>query len=156
VAGALAETFQATELSAVVRWTSWGNSSEMALVSFAHWEFLFAIAAVLGLYVMHALSRIDEGREVSERQVVQEFALEAWRSINSLSSVGGALGSLFPFERLSERRASRAATAEPAQAVKSTAVASPGACVLRSACCTRSGVQAGESICTNDAARRRW
>jgi hypothetical protein len=100
----LAETFQATELSAVVRWTSWGNSSEMALVSFAHWEFLFAIAAVLGLYVMHALSRIDEGREVSERQVVQEFALEAWRSINSLSSVGGALGSLFPFERLSERR----------------------------------------------------
>jgi MFS family permease len=104
VAGALAETFQATELSAVVRWTSWGNSSEMALVSFAHWEFLFAIAAVLGLYVMHALSRIDEGREVSERQVVQEFALEAWRSINSLSSVGGALGSLFPFERLSERR----------------------------------------------------
>jgi MFS family permease len=103
-AGALAETFQATELSAVVRWTSWGNSSEMALVSFAHWEFIFALAAVLGFYVMHALSRIDEGREVSERLVVQEFALEAWRALNSLSSVGGALGNLFPFERLSERR----------------------------------------------------
>jgi MFS family permease len=104
VAGALAEAFQATELSAVVRWTSWGNSSEISLVSFAHWEFLFALAALLGLYVIHALSRIDEGGEVSERQVVQEFALEAWRSLNNLSTVAGALGNLFPFERLSERR----------------------------------------------------
>ncbi|AEG93725.1 Candidate transporter [Ramlibacter tataouinensis TTB310] len=103
-AGALAGAFQAAELSAVVRWAtplSWG---EMAVVSFAHWEFLFAISALFGLYVMHALSRIDEGSEVSERQVVQEFALEAWRSLNSLSSVAGALGSLFPFERLTERR----------------------------------------------------
>ena len=103
-AGALAQAFQASELSAVVRWTTPGTASEIAIFSFAHWEFLFAISAALGLYVMHALSRINEGREVSERQVVQQFAVEAWRSFNHLSSVGGALGNLFPFERLSERR----------------------------------------------------
>ncbi|HZY16944.1 MAG TPA: MFS transporter [Ramlibacter sp.] len=102
LAGTLAQAFQASELSAVVRWSSPTNSSEMAIFSFAHWEFLFAISAVVGLYVMHALSRIDEGREVSERQVMQQFAFEALRSINSVSST--ALGALFPFERLTERR----------------------------------------------------
>jgi MFS family permease len=103
-AGALAQAFQASELSAIVRWASPYRSDEFAVVSFAHWEFLFALSAAAGLYVMHALSRIDEGREVSERVVVQEFALEALRSLNSLSSVGGALGGLFPFERFGERR----------------------------------------------------
>ncbi len=102
VAGVLAQWFQARELAAVVRWITPGGMGEVSIFSFAHWEFLFAISAALGLYVMHALSRIDEGREVSERHVVQEFALEAWRSINTLSST--ALGVLFPFERLSERR----------------------------------------------------
>lgn len=103
-AGALAGAFQARELSAVVRWAAPGALKEVALVSFAHWEFLFALSALAGLYVMHALSRIDEGRDISERLVMQEFALEAWRSVNTLSSIGGALGSLFPFERLTERR----------------------------------------------------
>lgn len=103
-AGALAEAFQAIKLSAVVRWAISGQSGEMAVASFAHWEFLFAISAMLGLYVMHALSQISEGNEVSERLVIQEFALEAWRSLNNLSSIGGTVGGLFSFERLSERR----------------------------------------------------
>lgn len=103
-AGTLAQAFKTAELSAVVRWTLPGSAGEKALVSFAHWEFLFAISALLGLYVMHALSRIKEGEEVSERLVVQEFALEAWRSLANVSSIGGTLGNLFPFERLSERR----------------------------------------------------
>ncbi len=102
VAGALAEVFQATQLSAVVRFSSPNASREMAIVSFAHWEFLFALAALVGLYVLHALSRVREGHEVSERQVMQQFGLEAWRSLNNLSST--ALGTLFPFDRLSERR----------------------------------------------------
>jgi MFS family permease len=103
-AGVLAQAFQASELSAVVRWASQTRSGEFEVARFAHWEFLFALSAMLGLYVMHALSRVREGAEVSERQVIQEFGLEAWRSLNALSSVGGAIGSLFPFERLSERR----------------------------------------------------
>jgi MFS family permease len=104
LAGWLSGLFKAAELSAVVRWAAPGVAGEVALVSFAHWEFVFALSALLGLYVMHALSRIDEGREVSERQVVQAFALEAWQSLNSLSSLAGSLGSLFPFDRLAERR----------------------------------------------------
>ncbi|WBY00365.1 MFS transporter [Ramlibacter tataouinensis] len=102
LAGALAQAFQTSELSAVVRWQSPGHWKEMAIFSFAHWEFLFAISALLGLYVIHALYRIEEGREVSERQVVQAFVFEARRSLNSLSSA--AFEGLFPFERLNERR----------------------------------------------------
>lgn len=103
-AGSLAQALQASELSVLVRWTSPGARGEVSVLAFAHWEFLFALSALLGLYVMHALSRIEEGREVSERVVVQEFALEALRGLNQLSSIGGALGNLFTFERLTERR----------------------------------------------------
>lgn len=103
-AGALANYFEVRQLTAVIRWVAPGVQHETVLIRFTHWGFVFAISALLGLYVMHALSRIDEGEEVSERQVVQAFALEAWRTVNALSSVAGALGSLFPFERATERR----------------------------------------------------
>lgn len=104
LAGGLAQAVRTSELSAVVRWASPTRVDEFAVLSFAHWELLFALSALLGLYVMHALSRVREGSEVSERRVIQEFGLEALRMIGGLSSIAGALGGLFPFERLSERR----------------------------------------------------
>jgi hypothetical protein len=54
--------------------------------------------------VLHALSRIVEGAEVSQRAVIQHFALEAVRTFNGISSVAGPLGNLFSFGRLIERR----------------------------------------------------
>ena len=104
--GALAQWFSERKLSLVVRWVSPNNVNEVSALSFAHWEFLFAISALLGLYVLHAVSRIREGDEVSERLVIREIGLEALRTVNQLSSVGGVLGSLFPFGRLWERRRS--------------------------------------------------
>ena len=102
--GAVAEWFSTRELSVLVRWVSPARIGEVSVFDFAHWEFLFAISAMLGLYVMHALSRIGEGDEISERRVVQQFGLETLRSVNQLSSVGGMLGTLFSFGRLLERR----------------------------------------------------
>lgn len=104
VAGTLAHAAQSRELSAVIRWSAGPERGELRVLELAHWDFLFLLSAGLGLYVLHALSRIEEGRQVSERQVVQEFLLEAWRAVGGLSSIGGALGSLFPFERARERR----------------------------------------------------
>jgi MFS family permease len=104
VAGALASFFEARQLSGVIRWFAPGGSRETTLFEFTHWGFVFGLSALLGLYVMHALSRVDEGDEHSERDVVQAFALETLRTVNSLSSVAGSLGSLFPFERATERR----------------------------------------------------
>lgn len=104
--GALAQWFSTRELSLLLRWMSSARTSEVTVMAFAHWEFLFALSACLGLYVMHALSRIDEGTEISEHVVIQELALEALRTVNHLSSVGGVLGGVFSFERMSN--ASRA------------------------------------------------
>ncbi|HEY9022871.1 MAG TPA: hypothetical protein VIP05_01135, partial [Burkholderiaceae bacterium] len=104
VAGAVGEWLQSSQLALVLRWVSNTTTHELSVVRFEHYEFLFAIAGLMGLYVMHALSRVHEGEEVSERRVVQELLLEARQSVDQLSSLGSLLGSVFPFERLNERR----------------------------------------------------
>jgi MFS family permease len=102
--GALAQWLNSSQLSLVIRWSSVARVGELAVIEIARWQFLFAISFVLGFYVLHALSRIDEGEEFSERLVVQQFGLEALRTVNQLSSIGGLLGSFFSFGRLTERR----------------------------------------------------
>jgi MFS family permease len=103
--GALAEWFSARELALVVQWHSPHRDSGFVALQFRHWEFLFAIAFALGMYVMHALSRVREGTDVSEREVVRTFVLEAGRMLELLSSIAAnSLGTLFPFGRLFDRR----------------------------------------------------
>ena len=102
--GALAHWFETVELSVLVRWALPGRVGEATVIEFARWQFLFVISMLLGMYVLHAVSRIKEGEEVSERVVMQQFALEALRTVNQISSVGGLLGNLFAFGRLIERR----------------------------------------------------
>jgi MFS family permease len=102
--GAVAEWLQASQFSLNVRWVSSAATREFSVLRFEHYEFLFALATLMGLYVIHALSRVREGPEVSERRVVQELLLEAQRTVDQLSSVGGLIGSVFSFDRLSERR----------------------------------------------------
>jgi len=104
VAGAVGEWLQSSQLALVLRWVSNTTTHELSVVRFEHYEFLFAIAGLLGVYVMHALSRVQEGEAVSERRVVQELLWEARQSVDQLSSLGSMLGSVFPFERLNERR----------------------------------------------------
>jgi MFS family permease len=104
VAGALASSLASSEFQVVMRWLSNSSTREISVLRFAHYEFLFVIAAGLGLYVMHALSRVREGDEVSERQVVQELVLEARQTVDQVSSIGGLLSGLFVFDRFSERR----------------------------------------------------
>jgi len=95
VGGALAGWFAARELALVVQWSSPSQSAGFVALQFRHWEFLFAIAFGLGMYVLHALSRVQEGHEISEREVIRSFALEAGRILEMLS---------FPLGRLFDRR----------------------------------------------------
>jgi MFS family permease len=104
VGGALAEWFSAYKLSFLVRWISPLQMSELTVLEFTHWEFLFGISAAFGFYVMHALSRVEEGPEISERAVMQEFGLEAMRTVNTISSIAGLLAIVSAFGRLLERR----------------------------------------------------
>ena len=104
LAGATAARLQASQFSLVLRWVSNSAAHELAVFHIGRLEFLFAIAAFLGLYVIHTASRIVEGREVSERRVVQELMLEASRTVEQISSIGGLLGGIFVFDRFTERR----------------------------------------------------
>jgi MFS family permease len=119
IGGALAHWFEAVQLSVIVRWAWPGQVGEAAVLEFARYQFLFVISAALGLYVLHRLSRIIEGEEISERVVMQQFALEAVRTVNQLSTIAGLLGNLVSFGRLIERRLypRRPATERDADAV---------------------------------------
>lgn len=104
IGGGIAEWLEASRLSLVVHWMSATRTGEIFVLNFAHWEFLFAISAVAGLYVMHRLAAIREGTEIVTREVMQALAVEAARSINPRSSVGGVISGLVSFGRLIERR----------------------------------------------------
>ena len=45
----------------LVRWAAPSGVSDVSVLSFAHWEFLFALSALAGFWVLHALSRLREG-----------------------------------------------------------------------------------------------
>ena len=104
VGGALAHALDAAGFSVVVRWAWSGKEGEALVMGFTRYQFLFLIAAALGLYVLHRLSAIREGEEISERVVIQQFALEAVRTVNQVSTIGGLLGNLFTFGRIFDRR----------------------------------------------------
>ena len=103
--GALANWFETRELSVFVHFTSASAAHELVVMHFRHWEFLFGVSFVCGAYVLHALSRIREGAEHSERVVIQEFVNEASRSLSQLSPIDGLKDVLLvPLGRLRDRR----------------------------------------------------
>ena len=111
--GVLATWFAARELIFVIQWYSPTHATQLTALQFQHWEFLFAISFAVGFYVLHALTRIREGKEVSERAVIQEFVLEAARMFEQMSSMTAAsLATIFPFGRLFDRRRRNRRTAE--------------------------------------------
>ncbi|MBV8032919.1 MAG: MFS transporter, partial [Betaproteobacteria bacterium] len=103
--GALATWFSARQLAFLIEWASPVRNTGFVALRFEHWEFLFGLSFACGLYVMHALSRIAEGEEISERRVMRDFALETGRAFDQISStVATSLASLFPLGRLFDRR----------------------------------------------------
>jgi len=109
IGGALAHWFEAAGLSVVVHWAWSGVTGETTVMSFTRYQFLFVIAAALGLYVLHRLSAIREGEEISERVVIQQFALEALRTVNQVSTIAGLLGNLFRSDACSSADSMRGA-----------------------------------------------
>ncbi|HKO87889.1 MAG TPA: MFS transporter [Burkholderiales bacterium] len=104
VGGALAEWVSSTKFSVLAYWVTAQGSNEFTVFMFARWEMLFALSALLGLYVLHAMSKIEEAGQSSERAIIQEFALEAMRTVNNLSSIGGVTGIVSTLGRLADRR----------------------------------------------------
>ena len=87
--GVLAEWFSSRQMSLLFQWASPTQIQNVTVIQVQHWEFLFAISFVLGFYVMHALSRISEGRTISQRRSFRNsFSKRSAASINCLRSRG--------------------------------------------------------------------
>lgn len=103
IGGALAGLFASQEISLVIHWGAATNGADMVALRFRHWEFLFALTFLTGLYAVYVLSRIQAGRTISDRRVVGYLMLEAQRTMRSLSSVSGLrIATLFPFGRYAD------------------------------------------------------
>jgi len=59
------------------------------VLNFRSWTFFFGMAFLAGLYSLHRLSGVRETGEVRDRVVLQQFFIEARRSMGNLSSAAG-------------------------------------------------------------------
>jgi hypothetical protein len=66
------------------------------------------MAALVGIHALHRLGLVREGEGLASRVHVQELAMEAARTLRSMSSVAGSrTASAFPFGRLIGHRPRR-------------------------------------------------
>jgi MFS family permease len=107
--GAIASLLERQEFAILIHWGSGAGGTDMTALRFQHWEFLFVLSFIVGLYAVSTLSLVREGREVSERDVIRRFFLEARRTMRSLSTVSGLrVATLFPLGWLTSGRAEEA------------------------------------------------
>lgn len=103
--GFFAQYFAARELTLALHWRSPTADIDVSTLSLKHWDFFFILAAIIGLYSLHRLGRVQEEGEVDERVVVSDFLLWARRTMRNMSSVAGLRGATeFPIDALLGRR----------------------------------------------------
>ena len=106
--GLAADWLAVRQLSVTLTWTAPGSQTALGTFSMQHWQFFFVLAALLGLHALAALARVPETESTSGRILVRDIALEAARTLRSLSSFAGLRGGAgFPFGRLVRRPPTR-------------------------------------------------
>ncbi len=89
------------ELGVTLHWQGSGNVGEIAAMHFSHWDFFFALSAVIGLYAMHRLSLVAEQGEVAEPRVREILTDSARQGLRNLSTIAGLrAASSFPMDQL--------------------------------------------------------
>lgn len=97
--GIAADVLASQELSVVVRWAGAAGERTFETLSLRHRDFVFVLAALLGVYPLHRLGLVVEEGRIEERAVLEALTSEAGRAVRNLSPVAGlrALAS-FPLE----------------------------------------------------------
>lgn len=88
IAGRLVDFFVERELNWIINYASPTGASEVELINFQQWDFLFFISFLLGLYAVHRLSLVTEKGEVEERMVMMELFSALGREVREFSTVG--------------------------------------------------------------------
>ena len=87
--GAFVDYFSVRHLQIAVEWVSPNRTVEFPALNLSGYDFLFAIAFVLGLFTLGMLGRIKEEGEVEERVVMDELMTQTRSNLRSLNTVPG-------------------------------------------------------------------
>jgi len=89
--GLAADFFAARQLSVSFTWSGAERDVTIELLKLHSWTFFFAMAGILGIYSLHRLSFVQEQAGTSDPLLLRDLAVEARRSLRSLSSAAGLL-----------------------------------------------------------------
>jgi MFS family permease len=89
VGGAIGYLFASKELILSFEWSEPGRQMGVSALSLEGLDFLFVIAAVIGLYSVYRLHLVREKGEVKERIIITELTAEVMQQMRSLSTIGG-------------------------------------------------------------------
>jgi MFS family permease len=89
VGGAIGYLFASKELILSFEWSEPGRQMGVSALSLEGLDFLFIIAAVIGLYSVYRLHLVKEKGEVKERIIITELTAEVMQQMRSLSTIGG-------------------------------------------------------------------
>ena len=101
IGGAFVDYFSVRHLQVAVEWVSPRSTFEFPAIFLTGYDFLFAIAFVLGLFTLSMLSKIREAGEVDRDVVMDELMTQTRSNLWSLNSVPGlGVFSHFPVSTL--------------------------------------------------------
>ena len=100
VGGALADFFSTREFRIDLSWTSQSGTLELPAVTLAGYDFLFAIAFIIGLLSLNLLATVREEGEVSREDAIGELMARAapiMRPVSSVPGVGALSGASYGY-----------------------------------------------------------
>ena len=101
IGGAFVDYFSMRHLQIAVEWVSPNGAFDFPALFLTGYDFLFAIAFVLGLFTLTLLGKIKEEGEVNEDVVMDELMTQTRTNLRSLNSVPGlSVLSHFPVSTL--------------------------------------------------------
>lgn len=90
VGGLLADKLARWQLSWNLTLTHEGEQWwQVPTLDLTHWDFLFALAFVLGLYALHRLALVSEKGKAGERIPIQQIVVQTRREIQNFSTAAG-------------------------------------------------------------------
>jgi len=102
VGGLFADFFEKRELALNLEWASPENIIFFETFNLKSWDFFFFLAFLIGLYSLHTLAIVKEGKETEKKIIFNELFLEARHGVRGFSNIGGGLRYMiqFPFSTL--------------------------------------------------------
>ena len=104
IGGNLADFFANRELDWKIVYSSPNRIVDIPMLSFQQWDFFFFFAFLIGLYSIHRLAMVKEGKEVEKKVVINKLFAEVKRPVRNFATAGGIYVFQYPFKNLKIRK----------------------------------------------------